>query len=128
MDNTKLLVLTAYIWPQSKDHMQMWIEQMKKTFDHAIKNKFYGIIFLGDCNAQHWFWEDSKYNSHGQILYDNLYHLVTILNDGQPSFFSQNGNSVIDLCFLQGRISKPNNISLSTDGETELWNYSVVLL
>ena len=35
LDNTKLLVSTASIGPQSKDHMQMWIEQRKKAFDYA---------------------------------------------------------------------------------------------
>ena len=94
---------------------------MKKAFDYANKNKLGVIIFLGDCNARHWSYWDSKFISHGQILYDNLNHLVTILNDGQPNFYSKNGNSVTDFCILQSRINNYNNISLITDDETELF-------
>ena len=51
---------------------------------------------------------------------NNFNHLVTILNDGKPTFLFQNNNSEIDLCILQGRISTSNNLSLTTDDETEL--------
>ena len=83
--------MSCFCTIQSNGHMQKWIEQMKKAFEHAYKNKLEGIVFLGECNARHWSWGDSKYSSHAQILHDNLINLITILNDGQPTFLSKNG-------------------------------------
>ena len=121
LDHAKLLVSTTYNRPQFEEHMQMWIEQMKKAFDYAKKNKIEDIVFLGDCNARHWSWGDTKYNSHRQILYDNLKHLVKILNNEQLTFLFKNGNCVINLCILQGWISNSNTIYWTTVDETELF-------
>lgn len=56
------------------------------------------IILTGDLNARHKYWHDHDQNSHGIVLFDLINILeLTIMNDNNPTCFSHNGSSHIDL-------------------------------
>ena len=77
-----------------------------------------GVLFFGDCNARHYYWGDQKCNELGNELL-SLLPTFSILNDGEPTFVSVNGQSVIDMCICYGNFINQYNYSLATDVDTE---------
>jgi len=58
------------------------------------------MLFLGDFNAHHHAWEDTKIDNQGEaILRASDNHNLVIMNDGHPTFISSSGHasSSIDL-------------------------------
>ena len=78
------------------------------------------LLFLGDLNARHTNWNDSPFNPHGVVLDAKLDLSVKMLNKGEPTSLTCNGNSVIDLCLISGKISD-QTFTLATDKEVELF-------
>ena len=80
-----------------------------------------GVLFLGDCNAGHRLWGDSICNPNGYLPLENLSAEDQTLNNGEATFLSTNGSSVIDLCFVSGRIATQIGFELTTDPNIELF-------
>ena len=79
------------------------------------------VLFLGDCNARHCLWGDSICNPNGYLLLESLSAEHNILNNGEKTFMSSNGSSVIDLCIVSGRITTQVGFELTTDPNVELF-------
>ena len=77
--------------------------------------------FLGDCNARHCLWGDSICNPYGHLLVESLSAEDNILKNGEKTFLSSNGSSVIDLCIVSGRIATQVGFELTTDPNVELF-------
>jgi len=73
------------------------------------------VLFLGDFNAHHTDWHDSRIDSQGEIISRacDIFNLI-VLNDGLPTFLSSPNlsSSVIDLSIA----SRP--LALLVDAET----------
>ena len=80
-----------------------------------------GVLFLGDCNAGHCSWGDSICNPNGYLLLESLSAEDNILKNGEATFMSSNGSSVIDLCIVSGRICTQVGFELTTDPNIELF-------
>ena len=80
-----------------------------------------GVMFLGDCNARHCLWGDSICNPNGYLLLESLSAEDNILNNGEKTFLSSNGSSIIDLCIVSGRIATQLGFELTTDPNVELF-------
>ena len=80
-----------------------------------------GVLFLGDCNAGLCLWGDSICNPNGYLLLESLSAEDNILNNGEATFLSSNGSSVIDLCIVSGRMATQVGFELTTDPHIELF-------
>ena len=80
-----------------------------------------GLLFLGGCNARHCLWGDSICNPNGYMLNESLSAEDNVLNNGEATFLSSNGSSVIDLCIVTGRIATQVGFELTTDPDIELF-------
>ena len=77
--------------------------------------------FFGTCNARHCLWGDSICNPNGYLLLESLCAEDNIPNNGEATFLSTNGSSVIDLCIVSGRIGTQVGFELTTDPNIELF-------
>ena len=116
----KLLTTTAYVKPDNKGELLELIKRLEACKVYADTNHMEGVLLFGDCNARHLYWDDQKCNALGNELI-SLVPTYTILNDGQPTFLSINGQSVIDLCICYGNFINQYKCSLTTDEDTELF-------
>ena len=82
-------------------------------------HKLEGLLFLGDLNARNTNW-NSTVNPHGVVLDEKLDSSVKVLHKGEPTFLACNGNSVIDLCQISGKITN-QTFTLNTDEDVELF-------
>ena len=80
-----------------------------------------GVLFLGDCNARHCLWGDSICNPNGYLRLESLSAEDNNLNNGEKTFLSSNGSSVIDLCIVSGRNATQVGFELTTDPNVELF-------
>ena len=78
-------------------------------------------IFLGDLNARHENWGDSTNNLHGLELYNHLPYEFSIINYGDTTFLSFNGNSVIVLIIVIEKMTKHTFYEQSCDYDLELF-------
>ena len=76
---------------------------------------------MGDCNAGLCLWGDSICNPNGYLLLESLSAEDNILNNGEATFLSSNGSSVIDLCIVSGRMATQVGFELTTDPHIELF-------
>ena len=101
-----LFVATAYIPPDDVNGMEEFIN----IFGSAInlqKNHMKGVLYVGDLNARSTFWGDSRNNKNGGTLEDYIEKkLVKILNNGEKTFYYDNGSSLIDICMTTDQLTK----------------------
>ena len=76
---------------------------------------------MGDCNARHCLWGNGICNPNGYLLLQSLFAEGNILKDGEATFLSSNGSSVIDLCIFCGGIATQVGFELTTDPKTEFF-------
>ena len=96
--------------------MKEFLSTLDKARSYAKLNNIKGVLFVGDLNARNLLWEDIRNNSSGSLLEKYIEEeSVEILNDGQPTFYSINGSSVIDLFMTTEELCGWNNYS-SQDG------------
>ena len=116
----KIIIGTAYLKPNEAASMEKLIKQRKsgKLLPSAHLD---GVLFLGDCNARHCLWGDSICNPNGYLLVESLSAEDNVLNNGEKTFLSSNGSSVIDLCIVSGRIATQVGFELTTDPNVELF-------
>ena len=116
----KLLIATAYIRSNSIDCLKSLLQQLKAS-QQLKKKQFDGLIFLGDLNATLEYWDDSTNNLHGVDLYNHLPYELSIINYGDPTFLSSNGNTIIDLIIVIGNVTQHIFFELSCDYDVELF-------
>ena len=76
---------------------------------------------MGDLNARHEYWGGSTDNLHGLELYNHLPNELSIVNYGDSTFLSSNGNSIIDLIIVSGKLTQHTFFELSCDYDVELF-------
>ena len=116
----KILTTTAYKKPEDRGELIELMKCLEACNSYADKNHMEGVLFFGDCNARHCYWGDQKGNELGNELL-KLLPTFSILNNGEPTFVSINGQSVIDMCICYGNFINQYNYSLTTDVDTELF-------
>ena len=116
----KLLIATACIRPKSVDCLKSFLQQLEAAQQFVETNQLDGSIFLGDLNARHDYWGDSTNNLHGLELYIYLQYKLSIINYGYPTFLSSNGNSIIGLIIVMGKLTQHTFFELSCDYDVEI--------
>ena len=101
--------------------MEKFIKQREKVVNFYHQHNLDGVFLLGDCNAGHCSWGDSICNPNGSLLLESLSAEDDILNNGEKTFLSSNGSSVIDLCIVKGQIATQEGFELTTDPKVELF-------
>ena len=111
---------TTYVKPDNKDEIQRLIQGLDVCRKYADSNRLDGVIFFADCNARYFYWGDHFCNQlgHGLII---ILPIFSILNDGELTFRSINGYSVIDLCICYGNFINKYDWNLTIDEGTELF-------
>ena len=66
-------------------------------------------------------WNDSTASPHGVVLDEELDSSVKIRKNGEPIFLACNGNSVINLCLISGKVTN-QTFTLAADEDVELFN------
>ena len=117
----KILIGTAYLKPNETAQMEKFIKQSEKVVNFYHQHNHDGVLFLGDCNARDCSWGDSVCNPNGYLLLESLSAEDNIHNNGEATFLSSNGSSVIDLCIVSGRIATQVGFELTTDPIIELF-------
>ena len=117
----KVVVGTAYLRHNETEQMASFLRQKEKVANFIAKHDLDGMLFMGDCNARHYYWGDSSCNKNGDMLVENISIDDIIVNDGEETFLASNGSSVIDLCIVTGSLAKKLDFQLTTDTETELF-------
>ena len=118
----KILTTTVYIKPEDRGGLielikELYVKSLEACKSYADKNHMECVLFFGDCNASLYYWGDRKCNELGNELL-RLLPTFSILNDGEPTFVSVNGQSVIDMCMCYGNFINQHNYSLTTDVDT----------
>ena len=121
IDGHRTLIGTAYLRPNETELMEIFLKQRKKVLSFATKHEIDGILFMGDCNARHFFWGDSTCNRNGELLAESLSSEDSVINNGEETYLSANGSSVIDLCIMNGYLNTKLDFELNTDTTTELF-------
>ena len=117
----KIIIGTASLKPNETASMEKFINQREKIVNFYHLHNLDGVLFLGDCNAKHCLWGDSICNPNGYLLLKSPSAENNILNNGEKTFLSSNGSSVIDLCIVSGRIATQVGFELTTDPNVELF-------
>ena len=115
-----ILVVTAYIPPGDVNELEEFIKTFGSAFNFAKENIMKGDLFVGDLNARSILWGDSRTNKNGGTLEHYIENkLVKILNNGENTFYSVNGSSVVDLYLTT---DQPTNwkSTFYTDNDAEL--------
>ena len=91
-----------------------------KTLSSQLNAK--GVITFGDFNARHQMWGDTTDNSYSKQLVNNLsFQDYTIMSSTEPTFLSDNGNSLID--FVKTSTGSDHLLTdIKTDAEVELYS------
>ena len=79
-----------------------------------------GVMFLGESDARHR-WCDSICNPNSYLLLENLSAEHQIPENGEATFLSTKGWSVIDLCIVGERIATQVGFEPTTDPIIELF-------
>ena len=117
----KIIIGTAYLKPNETASMEKFIKQREKVVNFYHQHNFDRVLFLGDCNARHCLWGDSICNPIGYLVLESLSAEDNILNNGEKTFLSSNGSSVIDLSIVIGRIATQVGFEVTTDPNVELF-------
>ena len=117
----KIIIGTAYLKPNETASMEKFIKQREKVINFYHQHNLDGVLFLGDCNARHCLWGVSISNPNGFVLVESLSAEDNTLNNGEKTFLSSNGSSVVDLCIVSGRIATQVGFELKTDPNVELF-------
>ena len=100
--------------------MKEFLSTLDKAGSYAKLNNMKGVLFVGDLNASTLLWGDIRNNSSGSLLEQYFEEeSVEIPNDGQPTFYSINESSVIDL-FMTTEELCGWKTTMYTDLDTEL--------
>ena len=117
----KIIFGTAYLKPNETASREKFIKQREKVVNFYHQHNLDGVLFLGDCNARHRLWGDRICIPNGYLLLESLSAEDNILNNGEKTFLSSNGSSVIDLCTVSGRIATQVGFELTTNPNVELF-------
>ena len=101
--------------------MEKFKKQREKVVNFYNQHNLDGVLLLGDCNARHRLWGDSICNPNSYLLLESLSAEDKIHNNGEATFLSTNGSSVIDLCIVSRRIATQVGFELTTDPNIELF-------
>ena len=117
----KIKIGTSYLRPNETASMEKFIKQREKVVNFYHQQKLDGVLFMGDCSPRHCLWGDSVCNPNGYLLLENFSAEGNNFNNGETTFLSSNGSSVIDLCIVSGRIARQAGFELTTDPDIELF-------
>ena len=117
----KLLIATAYMIPKSIDCIKSFLQQLEAAQQFIKSNQLVGVTFLGDRNARHEYWGDSTDNLYGLEIYNHLPYELSIINIGDPTFLSSNGNRITDLIIVSAKLNQHTFFELSCDYDVEMF-------
>ena len=115
------MIATAIIRPISIDCLTSFLQQLEAAQQLIEPNQLDGLVFLGDVNARHEYWGDSINNLQELELYNHLPYEFSIIVYGDPSFLSSNGNRIIGLIIVSGKLTQHTFFELSGQYDVELF-------
>lgn len=72
-------------------------KMIDKANDLARKHRCSGVILMGDFNARHFIWNDTKVNHYGRLIESGIdWTTFGVLAPSCPTFLATNGSSLID--------------------------------
>ena len=106
--------------PGGRDELEDFINTFGIAINFAKENNMKGVLFVGDLNARSTLCGDSRNNKIGGTLEHYIEKkLVKKLNNGEQTFYSVNGSSVIDLCMTTDQLTNWKS-TFYTDTDAEL--------
>ena len=112
---------TAYLKPNETALMEKFIKQSEKVVNFYHQHNVDGVLILEDYKARHCLRGHSVCNPNGYRGLENLSAEDNILNNGEATFLSTNGSSLIDLCIASRRNATQVGFELTTDPYIELF-------
>ena len=122
VNNTRYVIGSIYVKLNHKSAITEVMSMLKKAHLTMIKMKAAGMILVGDFNARHITWGDTRNNEYGNALVDELdYSKFSICSAKDPTFLSVLGSSCIDFAIISNNLSDKIMTS-KTDDEIELFS------
>ena len=113
----RFIVGSVYLKLNYKDAVKDLLSMLDSAKKLSVQLKAKGVIVLGDYNARHQMWGDTTENSYGKQLATELkFQDYTIISSAEPTFLSDNGNSLIDFM-----ITSTATEHLFTDMKTDVY-------
>ena len=93
----RFIIGSVYVKLNYKDAVSDLLGMLEKAKTLSSQLNAKDVITFGDFNARHQMWGDTTDNSYGKQLVNNLsFQDYTIMSSTEPTFLSDNGNSLID--------------------------------
>jgi len=113
----RFIVGSIYLKLNYKDAVKDLLAMLDSAKKLSAQLNAKGVIAFGDYNARHQMWGDNTENSYGkQIATELKFEDYTIISSAEPTFLSDNGNSLIDFM-----ITSTATEHLFTDMKTDVY-------
>ena len=121
ISNKRYIIGSIYVKRNCNAAISEVMNLLNEAHKTMIQLKATGIILLGDFNARHVTWGDTKNDSYGIKLVDQLdYARFSICSAKTPTFLSVMGSSCIDFAIVSNNLTEKIN-GMKTDDEIELF-------
>ena len=122
INNTRYIMGSIYVKRNYKNAITEVTHMLNEAHKTMLKLKAAGVMLFGDFNARHVTWGDTKNDTNGNALIDQLdYAKYSICSPKSPTFLSVLGSSCIDFVIVSNNLSD-KIVSIKTDDEIELFS------
>ena len=122
INNTRYIMGSIYVKRNYHNAIPEVIHMLNEAHNTMLKMKAAGVMLFGDFNARHVSWGDTKNDTNGNALIDELdYAKFSICSPKRPTFLSVTGSSCIDFVIVSNNLTD-NIDSIRTDDEIELFS------
>ena len=122
LNGTRFIIGNVYVKLADLNGISDVISMLAKADQISSQLKAKGVILVGDMNARHTSWGDTRSNEYGTKLFNDLDNTkFSIRTADTPSFLCENGSSYIDLVILSNDIVSLIN-KIETDTDIELFS------
>lgn len=122
IDNKRYIIGSIYVKLDYPQAIQEVMNMLNSAHQMINKMKAAGVLLVGDYNARHISWGDTRNNPYGEELVNKIdNNLFTICTAKSPTFLCANGSSVIDLMIISNNLSDLISSS-NTDEDVELFS------
>ena len=118
----RFIVGSVYLKLNYKDAVKDLLAMLESAKKLSTQLNAKGVIAFGDYNARHQMWGDNTENSYGkQIATELKFQDYTIISSAEPTFLSDNGNSLIDF-MITSTATEHLFTDMKTDVNAELFS------
>ena len=106
INNTRYIMGSIYVKRNYSNAIPEVIHMLNEAHNTMEKMKAAGVMLFGDFNARHLSWGDTKNDSNGNGLIDQLdYSKFSICSPKSPTFLSVKGSSCIDFVIVSNNLA-----------------------